>query len=444
MALRRARRLAAGLLLLTLIAVGLVPSVAGHEVPNDVLIQAYLKPESQRLRLVVRVPLIALRDMTWPFKAPDILDTSRAGTELHNAATLWLGDEATIYDNGTALPSPQVVALRATLPTDRSFDSWDQALALITGPAPTDADQISIKEGFLDVLFEYPIASADTRLSMQSRWGRLGVQALTRLSLLLSDGGQRVFELHGNPGLVHLDPTPAQVAGRFARAGFNHLTSGADYLLLLVCLVLPFRRGADVLFIAIAAAAASTLTLVASAAGMTPQALWYPAFIATLTAGAVVYLAAENVAGSRADRRARLACALALVLGIACSFALADERQFAGAHPLVAIGAFDAGLLLGQWLTIAVAVGVSALLFRVVVAERIGVIVVSALAAHAAWHWLTQRWSLLAQYQVAAPELTAGVLAATLRWAMIAVAAAGLAWAIGLARSAVSERATGR
>src|SRR5689334_15280759 len=108
--------------------------ISAHEVPNDVLIQAFLKPEGSRVRLLVRIPLIAMRDMTWPYKAPDILDTSRAASELHDAATLWLGDEQTLFEGDRALPSPTVAAVRATLPSDRSFESYDQALALLSGP----------------------------------------------------------------------------------------------------------------------------------------------------------------------------------------------------------------------------------------------------------------------------------------------------------------------
>ena len=64
--LGRGRR--GGFILAVLLGV-LSANVAGHEIPGDVTIQAWLKPEGQRLRLVVRVPLVAMRDM----------DTGQAG-----------------------------------------------------------------------------------------------------------------------------------------------------------------------------------------------------------------------------------------------------------------------------------------------------------------------------------------------------------------------------
>ena len=39
------------------------------------------------------------------------------------------------------------------------------------------------------------------------------------------------------------------------------------------------------------------------------------------------------------------------------------------------------------------------LLYRRVVPEKIGVIILSAFITHTAWHWLVERWATLRQYQ---------------------------------------------
>ena len=72
----RARLSAAAVLL-----VGLSANVAAHEIPGDVTIQAWMKPEGQHLRLLVRVPLVAMRDINFPTRGDrtaGILDVSRA------------------------------------------------------------------------------------------------------------------------------------------------------------------------------------------------------------------------------------------------------------------------------------------------------------------------------------------------------------------------------
>ena len=72
------------------------------------------------------------------------------------------------------------------------------------------------------------------------------------------------------------------------------------------------------------------------------------------------------------------------------------------------------------------------LLFRYVVAERIGTIVLSAIVAHTAWHWTIERWGDLSQFDW--PVVTAVGLAGALRWLMGLVVLAGLAWLVAVVR----------
>jgi hypothetical protein len=93
--------------------------------------------------------------------------------------------------------------------------------------------------------------------------------------------------------------------------------------------------------------------------------------------------------------------------------------------------AFNIGVELGQLLVLCLAVPALGLLFRYVVAERIGIIILSVLVAHQGWHWLTERLGVLTQFNWPVP--TAEDLPAILSWAMAAVALAGLVWLTSLA-----------
>jgi hypothetical protein len=73
-------------------------------------------------------------------------------------------------------------------------------------------------------------------------------------------------------------------------------------------------------------------------------------------------------------------------------------------------------------------VPVLGLLFRFVVAERMGAIIVSALAAHTGWHWMLERADRLRQYRVEWPEWDAAFAASLMRYLMIAVVLAGVGW----------------
>ena len=45
---------------------------SAHEVPSDVRVQMFVKPEGQTLRLLVRVPLASINDIPWPELQPGV------------------------------------------------------------------------------------------------------------------------------------------------------------------------------------------------------------------------------------------------------------------------------------------------------------------------------------------------------------------------------------
>ena len=70
------------------------------------------------------------------------------------------------------------------------------------------------------------------------------------------------------------------------------------------------------------------------------------------------------------------------------------------------------------------------LLFRFVVAERLGTILLSALVAHTSWHWMSERAAQLSQFpfQFGLPAFDLLLLASVMRWAMLLLIIAGLLW----------------
>jgi hypothetical protein len=439
------------------VLVSLCTNVAAHEIPGDVAIQAWLKPEGQRLRLLVRVPLVAMRDMNYPTrgdKTLGILDISRAASLLRDAATLWVGEAIDVYEGDTRLPLPRLVEAHPSLPSDRSFtSSYDEALAHVTGPQLPDDTDLPWSSGVLDIFFEYPIQSDQSRFSVDSRLDRLGLRTVTVLRLALPDGVVRAFEFHGNPGLVRLDPRWHQAALQFVKLGFTHILDGTDHLLFLFCLVIPFRRFRALVAVVTAFTVAHSITLFASAYDFAPDALWFPPLIETLIATSIVYMALENIVGAGSEpqsaqssqrklffsagsassavkRRWAIAFAFGLVHGFGFSFALRQTLQFAGSHLLTSLLSFNIGVELGQLLVLVLLIPALDLLFARVVAERIGTIILSAIVAHTAWHWMTERWAILRQFRFEWPAFDALFLASAMRWMMLAVVAAGLYWLV--------------
>ncbi len=284
------------------------------------------------------------------------------------------------------------------------------------------------EQGLLDVLLDYPIGSDRSDFSIRPRLERLGLRTNVVLRFLTAAGVVRAFDLHGDPGLVRLDPRWHQAALSFVEAGFLHILQGTDHLLFLLCLVIPFRRLGQLVLIVTAFTVAHSITLIASAYGLGPGALWFPPLIETLIAISILYMAIENVLGTNLGRRWMITFGFGLVHGFAFSFALRDALQFAGSHLLTSLLSFNLGVELGQLLVLAVLVPVLENLFRFVVAERLGTIILSVLVGHTAWHWMTERADKLSQFPW--PALEASQLAAAIRWLMLLLALAGLVWVI--------------
>jgi hypothetical protein len=70
------------------------------------------------------------------------------------------------------------------------------------------------------------------------------------------------------------------------------------------------------------------------------------------------------------------------------------------------------------------------LLFRYVVAQRLGTIILSALVVHQAWHWMEDRWDALEQFRW--PTITKEGLVSSLGWLAVLVAAAAVVWIVSL------------
>jgi hypothetical protein len=313
-----------------------------------------------------------------------------------------------------------------SLPSDRSFANYDQALAHIrSGPLPTDTE-IYWKQGLLDVAYEYTIESDRSDFAVRPGLTRLGLQVNIIMRFLAPDAPERVFDVHADVGIVHLDPSWLQAFMLFAEDGFLHILEGIDHLLFLFALVIPFRRFRPLVIVVTAFTIAHSITLIASAFGLAPNALWFPPLIETLVAISILYMALENVVGASVERRWFIAFAFGLVHGFAFSFLLSERLQFAGSHLITSLLAFNVGVEVGQLLVLAVAVPALGLLFQYVVPERIGTIILSALVAHTAWHWMTERGAELAQYPW--PVIDAVALSTVLWWAMAAIAVAATLW----------------
>jgi hypothetical protein len=379
--------------------------LGSHEIPERVAVRAWVVPRDTVLTVLVRVPLEAMRDLDFPERPDGALDLVRVRALLPDAAKLWIADAIAVQANGAPLGAGEVRAVRLALPSDRRFESLEAALGSFAQPELGEETSIPWRQALLDVHLSFVIPREDAALALHPALAGLGIRTTSVVHIALADGTQRSLAYTGDPGLVSLDPKWWASAARFAGEGFWHILGGLDHLLFVFCLVLPVRRWRPLVALVTAFTVAHSITLGAAALGVVPSALWFPPLVEVGIAISILWLAIENVLlpTARLEARWRSAFAFGLVHGFGFSFALREELQFAGGNLMAALAAFNLGVEAGQLAVLAVALLVLELVRRSVPSERAHLVtwVGSALVAHSAWHWMTERWTTFGAFDIA-------------------------------------------
>jgi hypothetical protein len=421
MTIRVFRCAAALLLALTLQAV-----LSAHDIPDEIVVQSYVRPEQNQLQVLLRIPLIAVTEANLPkdgvgYLALQYIDPAlrEAANQISNGIVFLEGDERlTRYDMANA---------RISLPSDRSFDSYDAALARVRAAKLPDATKVYYNQGFLDLELRFPIQSQDSPFSMRVLFGRgLANRTATYINFIRPDGGVRAFRIHDDTPLVRLDPKAHQAGWVFLKAGFYRFLDGLDHLLFVIVLALPFRRTRDLVKPFVAFAIAHSVTLTFAAFGLAQIDTWFAPTIGALIALSLVYVCIENAIAVTLRHRWVIALAFGLFHGLGFAIALQDSLQFAGSHPIAALISYNIGLELGTLIILAIVVPAANLLFSQVIPERAGIIVVSVLVGHTAWHWMIERAAIarLSSW----PLLDVNLLLTIVRWLLALTVAGGAVW----------------
>ncbi len=404
------KRLASTVILLAL-SLGLMSRSAAHDIPGEIVIQAFVKPEGERLHLLLRLPLVLLLNLDLPKKGPGYLDLAYIDDALRTAAEAAAQELALFEDNRRLLY--QRAATRISLPSDKSFSTYAQALAHFEGAKLPVDTSVFWNQGFFDAHIEYPIASDRAAFSLRVRVAPgLGEHLKTLLRFLPPEGPIRAYQLAGDMGRVALDPGWHQASWTFLKAGFHHILAGIDHLLFLFCLVIPIRRLGSLVMVVTSFTVAHSMTLIASAYGLVPSGEWFPPLVETLIATSIFYMAIDNLFGFKLARRWFVTFAFGLVHGFGFSFALQESLQFSGSHLLLSLLSFNIGVELGQILAVVLLAPALTLFFRHLLSERLGTILMSVIVAHTAWHWMSERATVLWGHEIPVPDATTVALLA--------------------------------
>jgi hypothetical protein len=374
-----------------------VPNAWAHEIPKDVQVQVFLKQEPQALTLLIRAPMSAMKEVEFPLVKNIYLDMPKVQPSLRQAAQLWFTDNLKIIQNKQLLQAPTVAHARISLPSDRSFVSYPEALTHVRANNWELPDNLVWNQQYLDIELTYPMQSSDTKLTIDFGLQRLALRVAINLRFQLLGTEERAFELNAKEGQVLLNPSIWQASWRFMQLGFEHILSGTDHLLFITSLILVATGWMQLLGVITSFTVAHSITLIASALGYAPSGLWFMPWVELAIAFSIVFMALENIWNPNIKRRWIMCTLFGLIHGVGFSFVLHETLQFAGSHLLVSLMSFNLGVEAGQVLVLVIGVPLVRSMMSTPYA-RMMTIVISALIAHVAWHWMAERWETAAKF----------------------------------------------
>lgn len=396
-----------------------------HEFKLDAVINAFVKIDAGEAQLVVRAPLYLFKSAKFPVSNIEI-DVEHSASAVERAVAA-IQHDITLFENDRPLVASRATG-RLSLPSDRSFESYEQATSHLSEPLERGT-RIYIDQGYVDARITYPISSPDSVFSIRTTAGReLGDYLKVALRYMPADSDSRAMVMTSSSGTVALNPTWIGAAASFVGIGIAHILTGYDHLLFLLCLVVPLRGWREILSVVTVFTVAHSFTLLGTAFELAPSGAWFPPFVETAIAASIVYMALENIMGVRVERRILITGLFGLVHGFGFSYGLQENFQFAGTHLLASLFAFNVGIELGQMLALAVMLPALALVRRLILPGRVGMIILSAIVADTGWHWMIDRAEVL--WKTPWPRPGAGNLAVLALWVagvLLGIGAVGVA-----------------
>src|SRR5271157_3466840 len=199
----RLRLVAAGFLLV-LTATFLPRTVEAHDIPLHTVVNAFVKMEPHEAQVVIRVPLDILHSAQFPMNG-QVYNLSASGAAIE-LALRGIAQGIELREDGVRLV-PAGATGRLALPSDRSFEEYEQALAHVAEPAEKST-AIYFDQGFLDAHLIYPISSPHSIFTIQTTIAP-DLKDLVKLTVRFEplDGASRAFMITSLNGEVPLNPT---------------------------------------------------------------------------------------------------------------------------------------------------------------------------------------------------------------------------------------------
>lgn len=283
------------------------------------------------LRVVVRVPTAILLDARLPMVQTTMLDLTTIDGALANVAAE-VARSLEVSDSGRPLVARRTAWILSPF-TDTSFDRYETAKARLSGPPIPRDRAIYWNEAYVDLEYEYPLASPDARVTARVNGLRLGGDFFqTRVTYVPASGRPRTMTVSGPPQRITFEPPLAIAVTALVRRGVDQLGNQRLLWLFVLCLAIPARRLDEVVrpFAAFAIVYAIALGAVTLSSTTVRDDVFYAAqFVAGL---GVVLAAVQAIVGTRWFASAVVAAVFGAAAGLLLGSAMHELLPLAGSH----------------------------------------------------------------------------------------------------------------
>jgi hypothetical protein len=376
-----------------------------HDVVVEQVVTIVVSAQNDRLLAQVHVPVSLLDNARLPRRDDGTVDRAASDSLLPIVAA----DVARNLDFKRGDASLRATGLTAHLASDARSIDVELSYAL-TGPPIELSARLNAFEGT-------PLQPPRTDVTLR-----------------MPSGPPQHLSIAGPPTRVALDPGSGDVVRQFAARALDATLAGGDYLLFLICLLLPARtaRGSGQLVAIVLGA--QTIGLLVSAT--TPVSGASRAAVEMVAWSAVAAAALCGIAGASARVFASVGVVFGLLSGVGLGATLGGVAQFSGSHAVLALRTFVFVAIVAELWLAAVMLATRQWLASVVAHPQAVTIVAAALVAHAAVHRVLDRGRDLEQ----SGSFVAGhaVSLVILAWTVAMVVVALLRFARG--ERAVTER----
>ena len=181
-----------------------------------------VRPDGERVQLLVRAPLEAMQDITFPTFGAGLPRRAarRAAAARCRAALARRQHRALRRRAARAAPRDR---RRARVDSERSLVRRVTTRRSRTCSAPPLPAGIELpwQQALLDVQLEAPIESPSSLFSLRARTERLGMRVVNAVRFIGASGTERVFQIEGDAGVVAARSALASVAAAVPRAGLR-------------------------------------------------------------------------------------------------------------------------------------------------------------------------------------------------------------------------------